>query len=87
MAQLLKRVTDVGTRLTDQSKHESSLQVIQSSNTQAKSFLIFRQRRQDTLARVVTKTRLAEHFHPVLARLYWLSINYRIDYKVMATPA
>src|SRR5208282_2901232 len=37
---------------------------------------------QNTLARVVTNTRRAEHIHPVLASLHWLPVNYRIDYKV-----
>ncbi len=40
------------------------------------------QRVQNTLARVVTNTRRAEHIHPVLASLHWLPINYRIDFKV-----
>ena len=40
------------------------------------------QRVQNTLARVVTNTRRAEHIHPVLASLHWLPIKYRIDYKV-----
>ena len=37
---------------------------------------------QNTLARVVTYTKRAEHIHPVLESLHWLLINYRIDYKV-----
>ena len=36
----------------------------------------------NTLARVVTNTRRAEHIHPVLASLHWLPIKCRIDYKV-----
>ena len=37
---------------------------------------------QNTLARVVTKTKKFDHITPVLRRLYWLSIRCRIEYKV-----
>ncbi len=40
------------------------------------------QRVQNSLARVVTYTKRAEHIHPVLHHLHWLPINYRINYKV-----
>jgi hypothetical protein len=40
------------------------------------------QRVQNSLARVVTYTKRAEHIHPVLHQLHWLPVNYRINYKV-----
>jgi hypothetical protein len=39
---------------------------------------------QNSLARVVTYTKRAEHIHPVLRQLHWLPVNYSINYK-MAT--
>jgi len=44
------------------------------------------QRAQNSLARLATYTKRVEHAHPVLHQLYWLPINYRINYKV-ATQA
>jgi len=40
------------------------------------------QRVQNSLARAVTYTKRVEHSRPVLYRLHWLPINYRINYKV-----
>lgn len=40
------------------------------------------QRLQNSLARVVTNTRKHEHITPVLAKLHWLPIAARIDYKI-----
>jgi hypothetical protein len=37
---------------------------------------------QNSLARIVTGTRRSDHITPVLARLHWLKIADRIDYKV-----
>ena len=40
------------------------------------------QRVQNSLARIVTGTRLSDRITPVLARLHWLKIADRINYKV-----
>jgi len=40
------------------------------------------QRVQNALARVVTYKKRADHIRRVLENLYWLPINYCIDYKV-----
>ena len=40
------------------------------------------QRVQNSIARIVTGTRRTEHITPVLARLHWLKIAERIEYKV-----
>ena len=40
------------------------------------------QRLQNTLARVVTRTKKFDHITPVLRRLHWLPIQCRIEYKV-----
>jgi len=40
------------------------------------------QRAQNCIARIVTGTRRSEHITPVLARLHWLKIAERIEYKV-----
>jgi len=40
------------------------------------------QRVQNTLARIVTGTKRTEHISPVLARLHWLPLTMRIDYKI-----
>jgi len=37
---------------------------------------------QNSLARVVSFTRKTEHLRPVLQQLHWLSISFRIDYKI-----
>jgi len=40
------------------------------------------QRAQNFIARIVPGTRQSEHITPVLARLQWLKIAERIEYKV-----
>ena len=40
------------------------------------------QRVQNSLARVVTRARRSEHITPVLAKLHWLPIQYRIQFKL-----
>ena len=40
------------------------------------------QRAQNSIARIVTGTRRSEHITPVFARLHWLKIAERIEYKV-----
>jgi hypothetical protein len=40
------------------------------------------QRVQNSLARIVTGIRSSDHITPVLARLHWLKIADRINYKV-----
>ena len=48
----------------------------------SKSNLQKLQRVQNSLARIVTGTRRIEHITPVLARLHWLPIAKRVEYKV-----
>ena len=48
----------------------------------SKSNLQKLQRVQNSLARIVTGTRRIEHITPVLARLHWLPIAMRVEYKV-----
>ena len=40
------------------------------------------QQAQNALARVVPFTKRADHIQPVLQKLHWLPITYRIDFKV-----
>ena len=40
------------------------------------------QKLQNSLARIVTGTRRSEHITPVLARLHWLPLAMRVEYKV-----
>ena len=40
---------------------------------------------QNTLARIVTGTKRTEHITPVLARLHWLPLTMRIEYKLALT--
>src|SRR5208282_351653 len=40
------------------------------------------QRIQNSLARIVTGTKRIEHISPVLARLHWLPLITRVEYKV-----
>ena len=40
------------------------------------------QRVQNSFARVVTRARRSEHITPVLAKLHWLPIQYRIQFKL-----
>ena len=40
------------------------------------------QRIQNSLARIVTGTKRIEHISPVLARLHWLPLIMRVEYKV-----
>lgn len=40
------------------------------------------QRVQNSLARIVTGTRRSEHISPVLARLHWLPLIKRVEYKI-----
>ena len=40
------------------------------------------QRLQNSLARIVTGTRRREHITPALARLHWLPVRERINYKL-----
>ena len=42
------------------------------------------QRVQNSLARVVSCTRRAEHISPALMQLHWLSVRQRIQYKLAA---
>ena len=37
---------------------------------------------QNSLARLVTGTRKFDHISPVLAKLHWLPVSYRITYKI-----
>jgi hypothetical protein len=39
---------------------------------------------QNSLARLVTGTRKFDHLTPVLAKLHWLPVSYRITYKIAA---
>ncbi len=41
------------------------------------------QRTQNTVARIITNTRLCEHIIPVLCQLHWLPIQKRIEFKVL----
>jgi Reverse transcriptase (RNA-dependent DNA polymerase)/Endonuclease-reverse transcriptase len=43
------------------------------------------QRVQNSLARVVTKSKKRDHIKPVLARLHWLPVRQRIDFKLATT--
>ncbi len=38
---------------------------------------------QNTAARILTRTRQSEHITPVLRSLHWLSVIFRIDFKVI----
>ncbi len=38
---------------------------------------------QNTAARILTRTRISEHITPVLRSLQWLSVTFRIDFKVL----
>ena len=38
---------------------------------------------QNSAARLLTETKKREHITPVLAKLHWLPVSYRIDFKVM----
>ena len=40
------------------------------------------QRVQNTLARVISSTRRPQYIKPILAKLHWLLITYRIQYKL-----
>ena len=40
------------------------------------------QRIQNSAARLVTRTRSSEHITPVLRKLHWLPVKYRIMYKI-----
>jgi len=51
-------------------------------NGTSKSNIQKLQRAQNSIARIVTGTRRSEHITPVLARLQWLKIAERIEYKV-----
>jgi len=37
---------------------------------------------QNSVARLVTSTKKYEHISPILRKLHWLPIQYRIDYKI-----
>ena len=39
---------------------------------------------QNTVARIVTRTRKREHITPVLKELHWLPVRKRIDHKIMS---
>ena len=41
------------------------------------------QRAQNTAARIVTRTRKSHHITPALKKLHWLSVSYRIDFKLL----
>ena len=41
------------------------------------------QRIQNSAARLVTRTRSSEHITPVLRKLHWLPVKYRITYKIL----
>ena len=41
------------------------------------------QRIQNSAARLVTRTRSSEHITPVLRKLHWLPVKYRIMYKIL----
>ncbi|XP_006818666.1 uncharacterized protein LOC102807486 [Saccoglossus kowalevskii] len=41
------------------------------------------QHAQNTAARIITRTRKYDHISPVLQKLHWLPVRYRIDYKFM----
>ena len=41
------------------------------------------QRLQNQAARVVTRTKLHEHITPVLKHLHWLTVKFRIDFKIL----
>ena len=41
------------------------------------------QLKQNTAARLVTRTKPSEHISPVLFDLHWLPVNFRIQYKLM----
>ena len=41
------------------------------------------QRRQNTAARLITRTRRSSHITPILQHLHWLPIKFRIMYKLM----
>lgn len=41
------------------------------------------QRVQYTAARMITRTRKHDHITPVLVRLHWLPVQYRIQYKIL----
>ncbi len=38
---------------------------------------------QNTAARILTRTRKSEHITPVLRSLHWLTVTFRIDFKVL----
>jgi len=38
---------------------------------------------QNTAARTVTRTRKFEHITPILKKLHWLPVHYRIVYKIL----
>ena len=41
------------------------------------------QLKQNTAARLVTRTKPTEHISPILFDLYWLPVNFRIQYKLL----
>lgn len=41
------------------------------------------QRIQNTVAKIITRTRKYDHITPVLVKLHWLSIEQRIQYKLL----
>ncbi len=42
---------------------------------------------QNSVARLLTKSRKREHITPVLATLHWLQISFRIDFKILLLKA
>ena len=41
------------------------------------------QRLQNKAARIITRTKLSDHITPVLQKLHWLPVEYRIKFKTL----
>jgi hypothetical protein len=51
----------------------------------AQSHIQLLQRAQNAAAKMVTKSKKYDHVTPILHKLHWLPISYRIQYKVLLT--
>ena len=72
------------TKLLINSFFTSRLDYCNSLLTGIPSYQIARlQKLQNKAARIITRTKLTEHIQPVLKRLHWLPVEYRINFKVL----
>ena len=38
---------------------------------------------QHTACRILTRTRKYDHISPILHKIHWLTVNYRVDFKIL----